>query len=94
LDNVALSSFVLASEQTLEQLIEAVPNLEQRTVGEVAPVQALLVVSGVSASPSMTIAQLVKQYPQIAQSQMKETDLSTFPGIFSSQLRCRATSKI
>jgi hypothetical protein len=79
LDNVALSSFVLVGEQTLEQLIGAVPNLEQRTVGEVAPVQALLVVSGVSASPSMTIAQLVKQYPQIAQSQMKETDLSTFP---------------
>lgn len=79
LDNVALSSFVLVGEQTLEQLVQAVPNLGQRTVREVPPVQSLSVTKGVSASGGSTIEQLVKQYPQIAQSQMKETDLSTFP---------------
>jgi murein DD-endopeptidase MepM/ murein hydrolase activator NlpD len=80
LDQVALSAFTLAAEQTLSHLAEVVPELAKTPVREVAPIAALLAAKagGINVS-GQTLAEVLAISPQAGQLQLREIDLSSFP---------------
>lgn len=79
LNQVALSTFTLVSQQTLNQLVKAVPLLGQFNVRDVAPIAALLAnkTGGMDVS-ELPITQVLAQNPQLGQSKLGETDLSRY----------------
>ncbi|MDF5724722.1 MAG: M23 family peptidase, partial [Rhizonema sp. PD37] len=79
LNQVALSTFTLVSQQTLNQLVKAVPLLGQFNVRDVAPTAALLAnkTGGIDVS-ELPIAQVLTQNPQLGQVKLGETDLSRY----------------
>jgi murein DD-endopeptidase MepM/ murein hydrolase activator NlpD len=78
LNQVALSTFTLVAEQTLDQLVKAVPMTGQFNVRDVAPVAALLGTSSVGDVSDLQIAQVLAQNPQLGQLKLGETDLSRY----------------
>ncbi|MBD2772608.1 M23 family metallopeptidase [Iningainema sp. BLCCT55] len=79
LNQVALSTFTLVAEQTLDQLVKAVPLLGQFNVRDVAPVDTLLATKAVGIDvSSLQIAQVLAQNPQLGQLKLGETDLSGY----------------
>ncbi len=80
LNQVALSAFTLAADQTLNHLAKVVPGLAQTNVRAIAPVAALLAAKAVGIKvPDQTLAGVLAQHPQIGQLRLKEIDLSRFP---------------
>ncbi|MDF5731516.1 MAG: M23 family peptidase [Rhizonema sp. PD38] len=79
LNQVALSTFTLVSEQTLNQLAKAVPLLGQFNVRDVAPIATLLAnkTGGMNVS-ELQIAQVLAQNPQLGLLLLGETDLSRY----------------
>lgn len=79
LDQVALSAFTLAADQTLNHLAEIVPELAQTEVREIAPIAALLAAKagGIDVS-NQTLAEVLATSPQAGQLQLREIDLSSF----------------
>ncbi|MBR8834447.1 MAG: M23 family metallopeptidase [Stigonema ocellatum SAG 48.90 = DSM 106950] len=79
LNQVALSNFTLVGEQTLDQLVKAVPLLGQFNVQDVAPIAALLTTKAAGIDGSdLQIAQVLAQNPQLGQLKLGETDLSSY----------------
>ena len=78
LNQVALSTFTLVAEQTLDQLVKAVPLLGQFNVRDVAPIAALLGTSSVGDVSDLQIALFLAQNPQLGQLKLGETDLSRY----------------
>jgi len=76
---IALSSFPLVGEQTLNQLVEAVPELGQFNVSTVSTVASLLSAKGVGGSGNQPLATVLAQSPQIRDTKLNEIDLSQFP---------------
>jgi len=82
LNQVALSAFTLAADQTLSHLTKVVPGLAQTNVRAIAPVAALLAAKAVGINVSdQTLAEVLAQHPQVGQLRLKEIDLSRFPVI-------------
>ncbi|MGI0492529.1 M23 family metallopeptidase [Alkalinema pantanalense CENA528] len=79
LNQVALSVFTLAADQTLSHLAKVVPGLAQTNVWAIAPVAALLAAKAVGINVSdQTLAEVLAQHPQVGQLRLKEIDLSRF----------------
>lgn len=79
LNQVSLSTFTLVAEQTLDQLVKAVPLLGQFNVRDVAPVGTLLATKALGIDVSdLPIAQVLAQNPQLGQLKLGETDLSGY----------------
>jgi len=80
LNQIALSAFTLAADQTLSHLAEVVPGLAQTNVQAIAPVAALLAAKAVGIDISdLTLAEVLAQHPQLGQLRLKNIDLSRFP---------------
>lgn len=80
LNQVALSMFTLAADQTLSHLAKVVPGLAQTNVRAIAPVAALLAAKAVGINVSdQTLAEVLAQHPQVGQLRLKDIDLSGFP---------------
>ncbi|OUC14548.1 MAG: peptidase M23 [Alkalinema sp. CACIAM 70d] len=80
LNQIALSAFTLAANQTLSHLAKVVPGLAQTNVRAIAPVAALLAAKAIGINASdQTLAEVLAQNPQIGQLRLKEIDLSRFP---------------
>jgi hypothetical protein len=80
LNQVALSAFTLAADQTLSHLAQVVPGLAQTNIREIAPVAALLAAKAVGLNGSdLTLAAVLAQYPQVGQLRLNDIDLSSFP---------------
>lgn len=80
LNQVALSAFTLAADQTLNHLAKVVPGLAQTNVRAIAPVAALLAAKAVGINVSdQTLAEVLAQHPQVGHLRLKEIDLSRFP---------------
>jgi hypothetical protein len=80
LNQVALSAFTLAADQTLNHLTKVVPGLAQTNVRAIAPVAALLATKAVGINVSdQTLAEVLAQHPQVGQLRLKDIDLSGFP---------------
>jgi murein DD-endopeptidase MepM/ murein hydrolase activator NlpD len=80
LNQVALSAFTLAADQTLSHLAKVVPGLAQTNVRAIAPVAALLAAKAVGINVSdQTLAEVLAQHPQVGQLRLKDIDLSGFP---------------
>ncbi len=79
LNQVALSTFTLVSQQTLNQLAKAVPLLGQFNVRDVPPIAALLAnkTGGIDVS-ELPITQVLTQNPQLGLVLLGETDLSRY----------------
>lgn len=80
LQQVALSAFPLAGEQTLEHLVNIVPGLDGQMVQDVALIAALVEnINGSNTSLSgLTIGELVEQNPSIGQSKLNQIELSKY----------------
>ncbi len=78
LANLALSEFPWLAEQTLSQLVEAVPGLGQFDVGEIAPVAALLGTQSFPFGQRMPLANLLGQNPALGELKLNQIDLSQF----------------
>ncbi|AFZ28332.1 hypothetical protein Cylst_6556 (plasmid) [Cylindrospermum stagnale PCC 7417] len=76
LNEIALSEFPLAGEQTLSHLAQVVPGLDQTEVKDIAPVTTLLKSKGIAAS-NLTLSQVLAQY-EVGQMKLEEIDLSKF----------------
>ena len=80
LNQIALSAFTLATDQTLSHLAKVVPRLAQTNVSAIAPVVALFAARAVGIEPSdQTLAEVLATYPQAGQLRLREIDLSRFP---------------
>lgn len=80
LNQVALSAFTLAADQTLNHLAKVVPGLAQTNVRAIAPVAALFAAKAVGIDVSdQTLAEVLAQHPQVGQLRLKDIDLSGFP---------------
>jgi murein DD-endopeptidase MepM/ murein hydrolase activator NlpD len=83
-EQVALSAFPLVGEQTIEHLVQIVPDLGQATVEQVAPIAALFVAKAADALgdevdvAGLPIAQAIASYPPLGQLKLGEIDLDQF----------------
>jgi hypothetical protein len=78
-DRISLTAFPLAGKQTIGKLTEIVPNLNQFSLSEVAPIATLSQRLGLNYNDnSLTLSQAVKQFPQLAQAKLNQIDLSEF----------------
>ena len=93
LSDVALSSFTLLGEQTLNQLVEAVPKLGKFKVKDIPPVAGLLdgLLSG-RRKDDIELGKLLEQQPQLGGMKLNDIDLSSYsvtsiPNIDSTTLK-------
>ncbi|MCU0533021.1 MAG: hypothetical protein MUD14_03875, partial [Hydrococcus sp. Prado102] len=77
LSEIALSEFPLIGEQTLNQLVQAIPKLEQIEVSNIAPVQKLLNSKNFSIS-NLTLGEALAQNPDLGELKLNAIDLSQF----------------
>jgi len=89
-DQVPLSSFDLVADQTLEELVLAIPSLGSKQVSEVEPVADLLVSEGYSLD-SLTFDALVSFNSPVSELKLEEIDLSGYtvddiPGLENAEL--------
>jgi hypothetical protein len=80
-----LSEFPLLGEQTLQQLVAAIPGLGQRAVSQIPPVEELLAAAGLAAG-NRSLGEILAENPLLGNLQLNEIDLSQFsisaiPGI-------------
>ncbi len=74
----SLTEFPLAGEQTVESLVQAVPDLGEERVDDVAPIAALLEGRLDDDQENATLEELINSDPTIAEMQLNETDLEEF----------------
>ncbi len=92
LEQVALSAFPLISQQTLNQLIEAIPLLAQFKVEEIAPVADLFTSQAANLNwRNQTLTQVLSSNPQLGELKLGQIDLSSYsmsslPNLESTQL--------
>jgi hypothetical protein len=77
LSEIALSEFPLIGEQTLSQLVQAVPGLKQVEIGNIAPIQKLLNSNNFSIS-NLTLGKALAQNPDLGELKLNAIDLSQF----------------
>jgi len=77
LSEIALSEFPLIGEQTLNQLVQAIPKLEQIKVSNIAPVQKLLNSNNFSIS-NLTLEEALAQNPDLGELKLNAIDLAQF----------------
>ncbi len=76
-DTLSLSEFPLIGEQTLESLVEAVPQLGQQQLMDVPLAQDLLDLEGYTALNSQSLSSLINN-PSIAELELDNLDLSQY----------------
>ena len=92
LEQVALSAFPLIGQQTLNQLIEAIPLLAQFKVEEIAPVADLFTTQAANLNwRNQTLTQVLSSNPQLGELKLGQIDLSSYsmsslPNLESTQL--------
>lgn len=77
LSQTSIDSFVIVKEQTLTQLVAAVPGLGSQYVSQVPPVSALLQSKGQDL-PGFTIDEAIAYTPVVAAAQLKDIDTTNF----------------
>jgi len=92
LEQVALSAFPLMGQQTLNQLVEAIPLLAQFKVEEIAPVADLLTTQAANLNwRNQTLTQVLSSNPKLGELKLGQIDLSSYsmsslPNLKSTQL--------
>lgn len=77
ISSIPLSEFSLVGKQTLEELVEAVPDLGNQNASEVAPIASLLEEEGFGDSSNSNLDTLVND-EEIANLELDQIDLSEF----------------
>ena len=77
ISSVPLSEFSLVGKQTLEELVEAVPDLGNQNATEVTPIASLLSESGFGDSANSDISTIIED-EEIADLELDQIDLSEF----------------
>ncbi|MBC1193260.1 MULTISPECIES: hypothetical protein [Microcystis] len=68
----------MLGEQTLQQLVAAIPSLGQRAVSQIPPVQQLLAAAGLAAG-DRSLGEILAENPLVGNWQLNGIDLSQFP---------------
>lgn len=76
-ESLSLSEFPLIGEQTLSDLVEAIPNLKQFRVDEIEPIRQLLSQSS-SVDDSRKLGQLLLSNPRLGNLKLDSIDLSQY----------------
>lgn len=93
LKNLKLSDFETLDWQTLEDLAEAIPNLEDSEVGAIPPIQELVTKVTGSTASYQTVGEVLDNYPQLGEVELGEYvkldkyKLTSIPGIENAQLK-------
>lgn len=93
LKNLKLSDFETLDWQTLEDLAEAIPNLEDSEVGAIPPIQELVTKVTGSTASYQTVGEVLDNYPKLGEVELGEYvkldkyKLTSIPGIQDAQLK-------
>ncbi|MBD2414669.1 hypothetical protein FACHB389_05390 [Nostoc calcicola FACHB-389] len=93
LKNLKLSDFETLNWQTLEDLAEAIPNLEDSEVGAIPPIQELVTKVTGSTASYQTVGEVLDNYPELGEVELgkyiklDKYKLTSIPGIQDAQLK-------
>ncbi|MDZ8226771.1 hypothetical protein [Nostoc sp. ChiVER01] len=93
LKNLKLSDFETLDWQTLEDLAEAIPNLEDSEVGAIPPIQELVTKVTGSTASYQTVGEVLDNYPELGEVELgkyiklDKYKLTSIPGIQDAQLK-------
>ncbi|BAZ03143.1 hypothetical protein NIES37_71560 (plasmid) [Tolypothrix tenuis PCC 7101] len=93
LKNLKLSDFETLDWQTLEDLAEAIPNLEDSEIAAIPPIQELVTKVTGSTASYQTVGEVLDNYPQLGEVELGEYvkldkyKLTSIPGIENAQLK-------
>ena len=73
-----LKDFPLLGEQTIQHLVEVVPNLGQTNTDEISPIAALLKAESPQTNTNTTLSNLLSQNPTLGKLKLNQIDLSTY----------------
>ncbi|MBD6615374.1 hypothetical protein FNW02_05825 [Komarekiella sp. 'clone 1'] len=93
LKNLKLSDFETLKWQTLEDLAEAIPKLEDSEVGAIPPIQELVTKVTGSTASYQTVGEVLDNYPELGEVELSKYvkldkyKLTSIPGIQDAQLK-------
>ena len=78
LNTSTLKYFPLLGEQTIQHLVEVVPNLGQISTDEIPPITALLKAESSQTNTNTTLSNVLSQNPTLGKLKLNQIDLSTY----------------
>ena len=78
LKNFSLESFLLLGEQTVENLVEVIPNLGQTNAAKILPIATLLKTESPQTNINTSLTKLLSQNPTLGNLKLNQIDLSTY----------------
>ncbi|NJM23412.1 MAG: hypothetical protein HC836_43520 [Richelia sp. RM2_1_2] len=78
LKNFSLESFLLLGEQTVENLVEVIPNLGQTNAAKILPIATLLKTESPQININTSLTKLLSQNPTLRNLKLNQIDLSTY----------------
>ena len=78
LKSFSLKNFPLLGEQTIQNLVEVIPNLEETNAAKMIPIAALLKTESPQTNTNITLSSLLSQNPTLGNLKLNQIDLSTY----------------
>ena len=78
LKNFSLESFPLLGEQTVQNLVEVIPNLGQTNAAKILPIATLLKTESPQTNINTSLTKLLSQNPTLGNLKLNQIDLSTY----------------
>ncbi|NJN12853.1 MAG: hypothetical protein HC836_41935 [Richelia sp. RM2_1_2] len=78
LNAFTLKEFPLLGEQTLQHLVDIIPNLAQNKISEIPPIAALLKAESPQTNINTSLINLLSQNPTLAKLKLNQIDLSKY----------------
>ena len=78
LDTLTLDKFPLLGEQTVQNLVEVIPNLGQTNTAKILPIATLLKTESPQTNINTSLTKLLSQNPTLGNLKLNQIDLSTY----------------
>ena len=78
LDTLTLDKFPLLGEQTVQNLVEVIPNLGQTNAAKILPIATLLKTESPQTNINTSLTKLLSQNPTLGNLKLNQIDLSTY----------------